>query len=98
MAAQIYYEDVEAGSDLPSLEKNPTTRQLVQYAGASGHQVLNPESAVQVLADHPHLSALNGFVTNFSELYGVGVLITQQTAESSAALGAPPEASAGRRP
>jgi acyl dehydratase len=36
MAAQIYYEDVEAGSELPSLEKNPTTRQLVQYAGASG--------------------------------------------------------------
>ncbi len=36
MAAQIYYEDVEAGSEIPSLEKNPTTRQLVQYAGASG--------------------------------------------------------------
>jgi acyl dehydratase len=36
MAAQIYYEDVEAGSELPILEKNPTTRQLVQYAGASG--------------------------------------------------------------
>jgi len=36
MAAQFYYEDVETGSELPSLEKNPTTRQLVQYAGASG--------------------------------------------------------------
>ena len=36
MAAQIYYEDVEASSELPSLEKNPTTRQLAQYAGASG--------------------------------------------------------------
>lgn len=36
MAAQVYYEDVEVGSQLPSLEKNPTTRQLVQYAGASG--------------------------------------------------------------
>jgi acyl dehydratase len=36
MATQTYYEDVEAGSELPSLEKNPTTRQLVQYAGASG--------------------------------------------------------------
>ncbi len=36
MAAQVYYEDVEVGSALPSLEKNPTTRQLVQYAGASG--------------------------------------------------------------
>lgn len=36
MTRQIYYEDVEVGSELPSLEKNPTTRQLVQYAGASG--------------------------------------------------------------
>ena len=36
MTRQIYYEDVEVGSELPSLEKNPTTSQLVQYAGASG--------------------------------------------------------------
>jgi acyl dehydratase len=36
MALQIYWEDVTDGMDLPPLIKNPTTRQLVQYAGASG--------------------------------------------------------------
>ena len=33
--AQIYYEDVEAGAELPILTKKPTTRQLVRWAGAS---------------------------------------------------------------
>jgi hypothetical protein len=56
----------------------------LQYAGAMGHQVLDPESAVQVLVDDPHLSDLNGFVTNFSKLYGVGVLVTQEAAGSDA--------------
>ena len=36
MAEQIYFEDVTEGMELPTLEKNPTTRQLVQYAGSSG--------------------------------------------------------------
>lgn len=36
MAKQSYFEDFEVGSELPSLEKNPTTQQLVRYAGASG--------------------------------------------------------------
>ena len=36
MAEQVYWEDVSEGMDLPSLEKNPTTQQLVKYAGASG--------------------------------------------------------------
>jgi acyl dehydratase len=33
---QIYFEDLEPGYEVPSLEKNPTTQQLVKYAGASG--------------------------------------------------------------
>ncbi len=33
---QFYFEDVEAGSEIPSLEKEPSTQQLVKYAGASG--------------------------------------------------------------
>ena len=33
---QLYYDDVQVGDALPPLIKNPTTRQLVQYAGASG--------------------------------------------------------------
>lgn len=35
MAKQIYYEDVEVGSELPSMIKHPTTQQLVKWAGAS---------------------------------------------------------------
>lgn len=34
--AQVYYEDVKEGSDIPTLEKTPTTRTLVMWAGASG--------------------------------------------------------------
>ncbi|MCJ7605966.1 MAG: acyl dehydratase [Dehalococcoidales bacterium] len=36
MAEQVYYEDIEAGSEIPALIKYPTTMQLVKYAGASG--------------------------------------------------------------
>jgi len=36
MAKQLYYEDVEVGSDIPSIVRHPTTRQLVMWAGASG--------------------------------------------------------------
>jgi acyl dehydratase len=34
--AQVYYEDISEGSELPALVKYPTTMQLVKYAGASG--------------------------------------------------------------
>ena len=34
--AQVYYEDIEVGSELPALVKYPTTMQLVKFAGASG--------------------------------------------------------------
>jgi acyl dehydratase len=36
MAQQVFWEDVTEGMELPTLVKHPTTRQLVQYAGASG--------------------------------------------------------------
>ena len=36
MSGQVYFEDVQEGTELPALEKNPTTQQLVKYAGASG--------------------------------------------------------------
>lgn len=35
-AKQIYFEDVELGAPIGPLEKDPTTQQLVKYAGASG--------------------------------------------------------------
>jgi acyl dehydratase len=33
---QFYFEDVEVGFEIPPLKKDPTTQQLVKYAGASG--------------------------------------------------------------
>ena len=36
MSEQVYWEDVSEGTEMPPLVKNPTTRQLVQYAGSSG--------------------------------------------------------------
>ena len=36
MAKQRYFEDVEVGAEIGPLEKNPSTQQLVKYAGASG--------------------------------------------------------------
>jgi hydroxyacyl-ACP dehydratase HTD2-like protein with hotdog domain len=36
MPQQVYYEDIEVGSELPGLVKYPTTMQLVKFAGASG--------------------------------------------------------------
>ena len=40
MEKQIFYEDIEAGADIPILLKHPIKQQLVQWAGASGD--LNP--------------------------------------------------------
>jgi len=34
--AQVYYEDINEGTEVPALVKYPTTMQLVKYAGASG--------------------------------------------------------------
>ncbi len=36
MSEQLYYEDVAVGSEISPLVKQPTTRQLVMWAGASG--------------------------------------------------------------
>lgn len=36
MAEQNYFEDVQEGQDIPTITKNPSTQQLVQWAAASG--------------------------------------------------------------
>ncbi len=36
MSEQLYYEDVAVGNEISPLVKQPTTRQLVMWAGASG--------------------------------------------------------------
>lgn len=35
MGKQLFYEDVDVGTEIIPLRKHPTTRQLVQWAGAS---------------------------------------------------------------
>ena len=35
MGEQLYWEDVQEGAEITPLKKQPTPRQLVQYAGAS---------------------------------------------------------------
>lgn len=36
MAEQLYFEDIQEGTEIPALVKYPTTMQLVKYASASG--------------------------------------------------------------
>ena len=36
MAKQLFWEDIEEGTEITTLEKQPTTQQLVRWAGASG--------------------------------------------------------------
>ncbi len=36
MSDTPFFEDIVIGAEIPALEKNPTPRQLVMYAGASG--------------------------------------------------------------
>jgi acyl dehydratase len=36
IAQQVYWEDVHQGLEIPSIIKNPSTQQLVQWAAASG--------------------------------------------------------------
>jgi len=36
MEGQVFYEDVNEGTEIPALTKHPTTRQLVMWAGGSG--------------------------------------------------------------
>ena len=36
VTTQLFYDDLEIGMPLPVLRKEPTTQQLVKYAGASG--------------------------------------------------------------
>ena len=36
MNQNLYFEDIKVGTEIPTIKKNPTTQQLVKYAGASG--------------------------------------------------------------
>ena len=36
MNKNLYFKDIKEGMEIPTIKKNPTTQQLVKYAGASG--------------------------------------------------------------
>lgn len=36
MNKKLHFEDIKEGMEIPAIKKNPTTQQLVKYAGASG--------------------------------------------------------------
>ena len=36
MSQNLYLEDISDGMEIPTIKKDPTTQQLVKYAGASG--------------------------------------------------------------
>ena len=49
----LWFDDVSEGEELPSLEVNPDTRQLVMYAGASGDfQPIHYDKDVAQAAGH----------------------------------------------
>ncbi len=54
MPQSVYFEDVSIGDKLPDLVKNPDTRQLVMYAGASQDFVaIHYDQNVAQEAGHP---------------------------------------------
>lgn len=60
MPAEIYFEDINVGDEIPQLKKQPVTEvQLVKYAGASGD--FNQIHTVQRIGE---LAGLNGVIAH----------------------------------
>ena len=77
MAEQVYYEDVEVDSEIPSLSKRPTTRQLVIWAGASGDYY-----AIHYDKDFAQSKGLPGVIVHGQLVAGfLGQLITDWIGE-----------------
>ena len=80
MAEQIYYEDVIEQNEIPALTKQPTTRQLVMYAGASGDY--NP---IHYAHDYARNKGLHGVIVHGQLVAGfLGQLITDWIGEQGA--------------
>ena len=77
MTEQIYYEDIALESEIPALTKQPTTRQLVMYAGASGDY--NP---IHYDKDYAQSKGLSGVIVHGQLVAGfLGQLITDWIGE-----------------
>ena len=77
VSEQLYYEDVEVGQEITPLVKQPTTRQLVMWAGASGDY--NP---IHYDKDFALSRGLNGVIVHGQLVYCfLGQLMTDWAGE-----------------
>ena len=77
MMKQLYYEDVNVGDKIPALTKEPSTRQLVLWAGASGDY--NP---IHYDQDYARSKGLNGVLVHGQLVAGfLGQLLTDWAGE-----------------
>ena len=77
MAEQLYYEDIMVGSEITSLVKQPTTRQLVRWAGASGDYY-----EIHYDKDFAQSNGLPGIIVHGQLAYGfLGQLMTDWIGE-----------------
>ena len=77
MSEQRYYEDIEVGEEITPLVKQPTTRQLVVWAGASGDY--NP---IHYDKDHAQSRGLGGVIVHGQLVYSfLGQLMTDWAGE-----------------
>ena len=77
MSEQRYYEDVELGEEITPLVKQPTTRQLVMWAGASGDY--NP---IHYDKDYAQSRGLDGVIVHGQLVYCfLGQLMTDWAGE-----------------
>ncbi len=77
MTEQVYYEDVTVDGEIPPLLKQPTTRQLVMWAGASGDYF-----AIHYDKDFAQSKGLPGVIVHGQLVAGfLGQLITDWIGE-----------------
>ena len=77
MAEQVYYQDVIVDGEIPPLVKQPTTRQLVMWAGASGDYY-----AIHYDKDFAQSKGLPGVIVHGQLVAGfLGQLITDWIGE-----------------
>ncbi len=82
MSEQRYYEDIEVGEEITPLVKQPTTRQLVMWAGASGDY--NP---IHYDKDYARSRGLDGVIVHGQLVYCfLGQLMTDWAGEGGSLL------------
>ena len=74
---QVYYEDVEIDSTVPSLVKQPTSRQMVMWAGVSGdYYEIHYDRKFALKLGLPDILVQGGLVASF-----LGQMITDWIGE-----------------